>query len=116
MEEIGVNMMFFEYKGDIIVVDAGLQFAEAHMHGVQYLIPDISYLQKRKDKIKAIFITHGHLDHIGALRHILEPLDWPLLYTTPLTLGLIKKLFDDKRQLKNIKYKLVDPDVDIIKE
>lgn len=116
LEQIWVNMMFFEYKNDIIIVDAGLQFASASMHGVSYLIPDVSYLVKKKKNIKAIFITHGHLDHIGALRHILEPLGWPTIYTTPLTLWLIKKLFDDQRKIKNLNYKLVNPDVDIVKE
>ncbi len=115
LEEIGVNMMFFEYKNDIIVIDAGMQFAGAHMHGVQYLIPDVKYLAKKKKNIRGIFITHGHLDHIGALRHILDPLGWPTVYTTPLTLGLIKKTFDDPRKAKKLKYKLVNPDVDIVK-
>jgi len=114
LQEIGINMTLVEYKTDILVVDAWLEFASVDMHGVDYMIPDISYLVKNKKNIRGILITHGHLDHVWALRHILGQLDYPVIYTTPLALGIIRKSLDDKDN-KHLKYKLVDPDMDILK-
>ena len=114
LEEIWINMTVIEYKDDIIVVDAWLEFASFDMHGVDYIIPDISYLIQKKKNLKWILITHGHLDHIGAIKHILEELDYPIVYTTPLALGLIKRSLNDQDQ-KKMKYKIIDPDIDIIK-
>lgn len=107
--------MFIEYKNDLIIIDAGMEFAANEELGADYIIPDITYLKKNKHKIKGILITHGHLDHIGALRHMLAELDFPIMYTTPLTLWIIKKTFDDPKEAAKIKYKLVDPDADIVK-
>lgn len=67
-------MTFFEYKDDILVVDAGLVFPGGDVFGIDYIIPDISYLKLRRERIKGIIITHGHLDHIGALKHVLPAL------------------------------------------
>ena len=114
LEEIWINMTVIEYKDDIIIVDAWLEFASFDMHGVDYIIPDISYLIPKKKNIKGILITHGHLDHIGAIKHILSELDYPIVYTTPLALGLIKRSQNDQDQ-KKMKYKIIDPDIDIIK-
>lgn len=114
LEEVWINMTVIEYKDEIIIVDAWLQFASYDMHGVDYIIPDISYLLAKKKNIKGIFITHGHLDHIGAIKNIIGDLNYPIIHTTPLALGLIKKSLDDK-DLKNLKYKLVDPEIDIVK-
>ena len=114
LEEIWINMTVIEYKDDIIIVDAGLEFASFDMHGVDYIIPDISYLIPKKKNIKWILITHGHLDHIWAIKHILSELDYPIVYTTPLALGLIKRSQNDQDQ-KKMKYKIIDPDIDIIK-
>lgn len=114
LQEIGINMTLIEYKNDILVVDAGLEFASVEMHGVDYIIPDISYLIKNKKNIRGILITHGHLDHIWALRHILKDIDFPTVYTTPLAIGLIRKSLDEKDN-KQLKYKILDPDMDILK-
>ncbi len=87
--EIGRNMMVYETADDLVVVDAGLLFPSDDMHGVDYIIPDASYVLERRDKLRAYLITHGHEDHIGALRFLLPQLQAPI-YASPLALGLIR--------------------------
>jgi ribonuclease J len=87
--EVGRNLMLYEYENTIIIVDAGSMFPDNDMLGIDYIIPDFQYLRSRKDKIKAIIITHGHEDHIGAIHHLLQEIQVPV-YGTPLTIGLIK--------------------------
>ncbi|MBP9675808.1 MAG: ribonuclease J [Anaerolineaceae bacterium] len=87
--EVGANMMVYEYDGQILLVDTGLMFPENDMLGIDYIIPDITYLIQRRDKVKGIVITHGHEDHTGAIRHVLEELQVPI-YATPLTRGLLE--------------------------
>jgi len=67
MEEVGQNMMAFEYKQDIIIVDMGFQFPDENTPGIDYIIPDTTYLQEKKENIRGVFITHGHYDHIGGI-------------------------------------------------
>lgn len=114
LEQVG-QCIFIEYKDDIILVDAGMEFAANETMWADYIIPDIAYIKKNIKKFKGVFLTHGHLDHIWALRDILPELDFPMVYTTPLTLGLVKKSFDDAKLAQKIKYKIVDPDIDIVK-
>ena len=90
VEEIGLNMTVLEYGNDIIVIDAGLMFPEEDMLGVDFVIPEFSYLLANREKIKGIIITHGHEDHTGALPFLLKEIDIPV-YGTPLTLGLVKE-------------------------
>jgi len=90
VEEIGLNMTVFEYNSDIIVVDAGLMFPEEDTLGVDFAIPDMTYLINNREKVKAVIITHGHEDHTGALPFLLKEIDVPV-YGTPLTLGLVKE-------------------------
>ena len=115
LEQVGENMTFLEYKDEILVVDAWLVFPGGDVFGIDYIIPDISYLKLRRDKIKAIIITHGHLDHIGALKHVLPALGYPMIYASNLTIHMIKKIFEEAKLLKNLKYKVINPDTDILK-
>jgi ribonuclease J len=97
--EVGKNMTIIEYGRNIIVIDAGMMFPESDMLGVDYVIPDWDYLRDKKDLVRAILITHGHLDHIGALTHFLQEINAPV-YATPLTRGLIKVRLKRERMLK----------------
>lgn len=87
--EVGANMMVYDYDNQIMIVDTGLMFPENDMLGIDYIIPDLSYLIERKNKVKGIVITHGHEDHTGAIRHVLEEIQAPI-YATPLTRGLME--------------------------
>ena len=87
--EVGKNMMCVEYDHNILVIDAGIMFPESDMLGIDYIIPDWDYLRDKQDRVKAIVITHGHEDHIGALPHFLREFDVPV-YATRLTRGLIE--------------------------
>jgi ribonuclease J len=87
--EVGKNMLSVEYGRDILIVDAGIMFPESDMLGVDYIIPDWGYLRDKKNHVRAIVITHGHEDHIGALSHFLEEFNVPV-YATRLTRGLIE--------------------------
>ncbi|OHA59982.1 MAG: hypothetical protein A2589_03685 [Candidatus Vogelbacteria bacterium RIFOXYD1_FULL_46_19] len=91
VEEVGKNMTAIEYDNDIIVVDAGLQFPGEDAPGVDYIIPDTTYLEERQDKIRGIIITHGHLDHIGGIPYLLPKIGNPPVYTSILTSVMIKK-------------------------
>ncbi len=90
MGEIGKNMTAFEFGGDIIVVDCGMAFPDDSMYGVDCVIPDMAYLTEKKDKIKGVFITHGHEDHIGSIVYFLKSVNVPV-YGTRLSLGLIEQ-------------------------
>ena len=89
LEEIGKNITVLEYENDIIVIDCGMGFPDDEMPGVDFVIPDTTYLEKNEDKIRGIFITHGHEDHIGALPYVLRDLHVPV-YATRLTLGILR--------------------------
>ncbi len=93
------NMNMFQYEDEILLLDCWVQFAEPDMLWANYSIPDISSLIQYKDKIKWIVITHAHLDHIGALKHILPPLGMPTIFWTKLTIGIIKKWLEEARIL-----------------
>lgn len=114
LEQVG-QCMYIEYDKDIVLIDAGMEFAANEQLWADYIIPDISYIKKNKHKLRGIVITHGHLDHVWGLRHILPDLGFPTIYTTPLTLGIIKKTFDDPKEAAKIKYKIIDPNMDIVK-
>ena len=104
--EVGKNMAVIEYEDEILIIDAGIMFPENDMLGIDYIIPDYRYIMDKRDKIKAVLVTHGHEDHVGALRHLMADIDAPV-YATPLTMGLIElKLREagliDRAKLKTI--------------
>lgn len=108
VNEIGKNMTVIEYKNDIIVIDCGLMFPEEEMFGVDIVIPDINYLLKQKEKVKAIVLTHGHEDHIGALPYILKQLNVPV-YGTKLTLGIVETKLKEHGIFRDCTLKVVKP-------
>ncbi|MEK7143498.1 MAG: ribonuclease J [Patescibacteria group bacterium] len=91
VEEVGKNMSLLEYKDTIVVIDCGFQFTEDSTPGIDYILPNTKYLEERKHKIKAVFITHGHLDHIGGIPYIMDRLGNPPIYTRQFTGLMIKK-------------------------
>ena len=90
VEEIGMNMTILEYGEDMIVIDAGLMFPEEDMLGIDFVIPDFTYILENRDKVRGIILSHGHEDHTGALPFLLKELKVPI-YGTPLTLGLVRE-------------------------
>ncbi|HON77051.1 MAG TPA: ribonuclease J [Spirochaetota bacterium] len=95
LDAIGRNMTLFEYGEDIIIVDCGIMFPTDEMPGVDFLIPDFSYVVKNRHRVKAILITHGHEDHIGAIPFLLQEINAPI-YATKIALGLIQKRLEEK--------------------
>ena len=104
--EIGKNMMMIEHGNDIIVIDVGFMFPEEEMLGIDLVIPDISYLLEKKDKVRGIIITHGHDDHTGALPYILPQLNVPV-YATKLTQGLISVKLKERKALDEAKLETI---------
>ncbi len=109
VEEVGKNMVMVETPDDIIISDAGFQFVtEEETPGIDYTLPNTQYLEERKDKIRAIVITHGHLDHIGGLPYVLEKLGNPPIYCTEVSGLLIKKRQEEFPHLPKANIKIVD--------
>ncbi|HEY43388.1 MAG TPA: ribonuclease J [Anaerolineae bacterium] len=104
--EVGKNMMSIEYGENILIVDTGIMFPENDMLGIDYIIPDFRYLFDKRDKVRGIVITHGHEDHTGAIRHVLEEIETPM-YATRLTRGLLEVKLSRGGMLKNVDLKTV---------
>ncbi len=95
LEEVGRNMTVFEYGNDIVIIDMGSQFPEEDMHGIDYIIPNIQSLKGKEKNIRAVILTHGHLDHIGAAVHLLPKLGNPLVVAAPMTVALVKRQIEN---------------------
>jgi len=95
-EQVGRNCFVLECDGDIFIIDLGLQFPDEDMLGIDYLIPDVTSLKGRENRIKAVLFTHGHLDHIGAAQHLLPALHFPPCYGTKLTMAFVKKRLEEE--------------------
>ena len=108
LQEVGKNITVFEYGNDIIIVDCGLGFPEDDMLGVDLVIPDTTYLEKNITKVKGLFITHGHEDHIGAIPYFLKKMNVPI-YATKLTAGLITAKLEEHGLDKIAKIKVIEP-------
>ena len=108
--EIGKNMMAVEYGDDIVVVDCGVQFPEGDMPGVDLIVPDVSYLAERSDKVRAILITHGHEDHIGALPFVLPQVNAPV-YAPRLAHGLISVKLNERRPTRGAVLEAIEPGI-----
>ncbi|MCX8015946.1 MAG: ribonuclease J [Patescibacteria group bacterium] len=106
--EVGRNLSFIEYKNQILVFDCGLRFPEEDMPGVDFIIPNVDYLEKNRKKILGIFITHAHYDHIGAIPYIAEKLGSPTIYTAPLTKAIILKRQADFPYQKELDVEAID--------
>lgn len=109
LEAIGKNMTLIEYGNDIIAIDCGMMFPDETMLGIDYVIPDITYLKKNKKKLKAIIITHGHEDHIGAIAHLVPELGVPV-YASSLAKALIEARLEEFKNTKNVDVRLYKPD------
>lgn len=109
-EEVGRNMTLIEYGRDVILIDCGLQFPEEDQPGIDYIIPNVSYLKGREKDVKAILITHGHYDHIGGIPHISPMLHHPPIYGTKLTNGIILKRQEDFPNKGKIDLREIDVD------
>ncbi|WP_301169057.1 ribonuclease J [Brevibacillus nitrificans] len=111
--EIGKNMYVVQTEEDIVVIDAGLKFPEEEMLGIDMVIPDISYLEEHRDKVRGIIVTHGHEDHIGGLSYVLKHLNVPV-YATKLTLGLIDAKLKEAGILNDTKRVLINGESEIV--
>jgi ribonuclease J len=110
VEEVGENMTAFEFGDDIIIIDMGLAFPDDTMPGIDYIIPDTKWLEENKKRIRGVIITHGHLDHIGAVPYILPKLGDPPVYTMALTAAFVKKRLEEFGQLGRAKVNVLTKD------
>ncbi len=110
-EEVGRNMLLLEYQNQVIIVDIGLRFPDETMPGIDFIVPNIEYLVNNPEKkILGAFITHGHYDHLGAIPYLIDKLDYPPIYTAPLTRAIILRRQEDFPKLKKLDIRLINPD------
>lgn len=113
VEDINRNCYVVEYGKDIVVMDLGLSFPDDDLYGVNYIIPDVEYLVKRKDRIRGIVISHGHLDHVGALPYVIEKLGFPTIYGREFTVLFILEKLKEYGLDKRVSVEIVEPKQDI---
>ncbi len=106
-EQVGRNCCVIEVDGDIYIVDIGVQFPDESMLGIDYLIPDVTCLKGRENRIKGVFFTHAHFDHVGAAQHVLPQLHYPPCYGTKLTLAMMKKKLDEEHMTSKVRMNTV---------
>lgn len=107
LEQIGQNCSMYEYKDEIVVVDVGIQFPEETTPGVDYIIPNVSYIEPKKRNVRGIILTHGHYDHIHALPYLIEKLGNPVIYTAALTKAMVEKRFQEFPNVPRPKIQIV---------
>lgn len=110
----GKNCTIIEYKNDIVIIDMGFMFPDETMPGVDYVIPDTTYLEQNKNKIRGLIITHAHLDHIGAIPYVYEKLGAPTIYGSPLSLGIIKSKLEEFGLDRTAKLSTIKPGEDTL--
>lgn len=110
VEEIGKNMTAIQYKDDIVVIDIGFQFKDENTPGIDYILPNTKYLEENKEKVKAVIITHGHLDHIGGIPYVMPRIGNPPLYSRNLTTVMIKKRQEEFPHLPPLDIRIVEKD------
>ncbi|MGB8816094.1 MAG: ribonuclease J [Minisyncoccia bacterium] len=110
VEEIGKNITILEYKNDIIVMDIGFQFRDENTPGIDYILPNTKYIEDRKEKVRAVIITHGHLDHIGGIPYVMERIGNPPLFTRELTSLMIKKRQEEFPHSAPLNLKVIEKD------
>ncbi len=106
-EEIGRNCSYFEYKDEIIVVDAGIQFPEEETPGIDYIIPNIASLEPKKKNIRGLILTHGHYDHIAAIHYLIEKLGNPIIYTAPFTKAIVEKRHEEFPNAPKLRFQII---------
>ena len=106
--EIGLNMMVYEYGSTIFIVDAGLMFPEDYMLGVDYVIPDMTYIRKNRSHVTGIVLTHGHEDHIGGLPFLLREVNVPV-YGTAFTLALVRQKLEEHGLIESVALHAISP-------
>lgn len=107
-EEIGRNCSFFEYGNEIVLIDVGIQFPEEATPGIDYIIPNVSYLESKKGHVKGIILTHGHYDHIAAIHYVLEKLGNPIIYTSRFTKAMVEKRHEEFVNAPKLKFQVVE--------
>jgi len=113
-EEIGRNMTVIEIGEDIIVVDAGFQFKDEDSPGIDYILPNTKYLEERKEKIRGLFITHGHLDHIGGIPYVIDRIGYPTIYARQFSAIMIQKRQEEFPHLKSLDIKVIEGNETIV--